>query len=227
MSWLEVSNTIDYALSLPREQRCNSIDHGQLRLLYRIAVLKRVGRAELDRRDQDSMPVINKRLKYLLGHQLIEYDERYWGNVPRGRYSLSEQGHNFSRRLSRGRTNLEMQRGLDIVQGIVGNRQLNAAHLKILVYMATGNVVKMPDLIEHTGAHRQTVRSRLKSMASWGLISRDENTTAGGNGNCINWRLSSEGRVVITALFPEGFVGLPSWMHRRNRRCRYRTGNQP
>ncbi len=215
MSWSDVSDALDHALSLPRKPRSNAIDHAQLRLLYRIAQLKNVGRAELEQRDQADMNVVNKRLIYLQNHQLINVDKRYWGDAPRWRYALSAEGQILTRTLARGRSNLEMVHACNTVQQLLGNRQLNASHLKTLVYMAAGDAVRVPDLIEHTGDHRATVRSRLKTLTTWGLITRDEEFNAGGNQQYCHWRLSSEGRAVITTLFPEGFVVLRA----KNKSC--------
>ena len=76
MSWSELSKVLDFALELPRALRSNAIDHGRLRLLFRIAHLKSVGRAELERHEQDDLPAINKRLVYHQPYDLIKHNEQ-------------------------------------------------------------------------------------------------------------------------------------------------------
>lgn len=213
MSWGAVGDVIDAALQLPRKSRSNAIDHGQLRLLYRIAYLRSVSRAELDQRDPDNINAINKRLDYLLQHNLIVVDKQ----SPCWQFSMTEKGLTLATRLARGRSMLEMLEGFELVYRMIETRQLNAADLKILVYMARGQATRVPDLIEHTGDHRQTIRSRLKRLGSWGLIACEEKINLGGNRQYTHWQLTLIGRNVITALYPEQFT--------RTRRIPQSTGS--
>lgn len=191
------------SLTIKMPPRAASINVAQLKTLAEIVTQPELDRYELHEQAKSRESTVDKRLKYLVRHDLIQNQTGIEHYHDRHEYVATDLGVFLIRTWQRDRSITELidvfQTAIDMTQGS-RESSINVAQLYVLKQIVAGRASTVAELMPLCNHNRVSTQSRLKNLVGRQLLEPDVLFNKGGNTHGTVYLVTSLGRELIETI---------------------------